>query len=382
MNKLGFGLMRLPRLDPNDPAKVDVKAVERMTDLLLSRGCRYFDTAWGYQGYQSERVVKQVLTDRYPREAFQTATKLHCYFVNDKADRDRIFFEQLKKTGLEYFDNYLLHDMNASYLQRYEELDCFAWLSEKKQQGLVRRIGFSCHDSAEVLEGILKAHPEMDFVQLQINWLDWESEGIQSRLCYETAVKFGKPVIVMEPVKGGTLANVPEQAERLMKALHPDRSIASWAIRFAASLPGVERVLSGMGSEEMVRDNLQSAEEADTFCEAEMEVLRQAADILRRSPAVACTGCAYCTEDCPANIPIPRYFSLYNKDLKEPEQTAMSSSFEYYDQLSQYFGKASACIRCGNCEERCPQKLPVRNLLKEVAAHFENRNREPEPDVM
>ena len=382
MNKLGFGLMRLPRLDPNDPAKVDVKAVERMTDLLLSRGCRYFDTAWGYQGYQSERVVKQVLTDRYPREAFQTATKLHCYFVNDKADRDRIFFEQLKKTGLEYFDNYLLHDMNASYYARYQELDCFSWLADKKEKGLVRRIGFSCHDSAEVMEGILKAHPEMDFVQLQINWLDWESEGIQSRLCYETAVKFGKPVIVMEPVKGGTLANVPEQAERLMKALHPDWSIPSWAIRFAASLPGVETVLSGMGSEEMVRDNLAAADDAAAFGDVERAALMQAVQIVKKQPAVACTGCAYCTEDCPANIPIPRYFSLYNKDLKEPERTAMSSSFEYYDQLSQYFGKASACIRCGNCEERCPQKLPVRNLLKEVAAHFENRNREPEPDVM
>ena len=382
MSKLGFGLMRLPRLDPNDPASVDVERTARMADLLLAHGCTYFDTAWGYQNYTSENVVKTVLTDRHPREAFQVATKLHCHFLETKEDRDRIFFEQLKKTGLSFFDRYLLHDLNASYLEKYEALDCFAWLAEKKRQGLVKQAGFSCHDSAEVLDGILTAHPEMDFVQLQINWLDWESEGIQSRRCYETALKHGKPVIVMEPVKGGTLANVPEEAEGLMKALHPDWSIAGWAIRFAASLPGVELVLSGMGSEEMVLDNMKSAAEASCFGEAEREVLQQCAGILRRSPSIPCTGCAYCTEDCPAGIPIPRYFSLYNQDLKEPERTAMSSNFEYYGQLAQYFGKASACIRCGNCEERCPQKLPVRNLLKEVAAHFETPYREPEPDVM
>ena len=381
MSRLGFGLMRLPRLDQNDPASVDLEQTARMVDLLLKHGCAYFDTAWGYQNYTSENVVKTVLTDRYPRESFQVATKLHCYFLQTKEDRDRIFFEQLKKTGLAFFDRYLLHDLNASYYEKYEALDCFDWLEEKKRQGLVKKIGFSCHDSAEVLDRILTDHPEMDFVQLQINWLDWESEGIQSRRCYETAMKHGKPVIVMEPVKGGTLASVPEEAELLMNALHPDWSPAGWAIRFAGSLPGVELVLSGMGSEEMVLENMQSVEEADSFGKTEREVLKQCADILRRSPSIACTGCAYCTEDCPANIPIPQYFKLFNKDLKEPERTAMSSSFEYYDQLTHFFGKASACIRCGNCEERCPQKLPVRNLLKEVSAHFENRDWEPEPDV-
>lgn len=382
MNKLGFGLMRLPRLDPNDPARVDINAVEKMTDLLLAAGCNYFDTAWGYQNFASECVVKHVLTDRYPRESIRVATKLHCYFVQNKADRDRIFSEQLKKTGLEYFDSYLLHDMNASYLKRYEELDCFAWLAQKKRQGLVRRIGFSCHDSAKALENILKRHPEMDFVQLQINWLDWESEGIQSRRCYETAVRYGKPVIVMEPVKGGTLAALPAEAEKLLRSIHPDWSPASWAIRFAASLPGVETVLSGMGSERMVRDNLSAAADAESLGKTELAALQKAVEIIKRQPAVACTGCAYCTEDCPANIPIPRYFSLYNQDLKEPERTAMSSNYEYYDQLTQFFGKAGACIRCGNCEERCPQHLPVRNLLKEVAAHFEQPFSEAEPDVM
>lgn len=206
MKKLGFGLMRLPSLDPNDPSKIDLELTKKMVDTFLERGFTYFDTAWMYCGFQSENAVKEVLVDRHPRDSFTLATKLHAGFIQTKDDRDKIFGEQLKKTGVSFFDYYLLHDVGMHHYEIYTKLDCFNWLKEKKEQGLVKHIGFSYHDNAELLDRVLTEHPEMEFVQLQINYLDWDSEGVQSGKCYEVAKKHGVPVIVMEPVKGGTLA--------------------------------------------------------------------------------------------------------------------------------------------------------------------------------
>ena len=371
--KLGFGLMRLPLLDPNDDASVDVEQVKRMVDLFMSRGFTYFDTAIMYNGFASQRVAKEALVDRYPRESFTLATKLHSAFFNSLEDRDRVFNEQLEQTGAGYFDFYLLHGIEAGSYPKYEKYDCFNWLLEKKARGLVKHAGFSFHDTPELLDEILTRHPEMEFVQIQLNYLDWESEWVQSRAVYETAVKHGKPVVVMEPVKGGTLAKVPAAAEALMKAAEPELSIPSWAIRFAATQENVMVVLSGMSTLEQMQDNVSYMENFKPLTEAEIALTHKTADMINGQIAVPCTGCSYCTDGCPMQIPIPKYFSLYNEDMREDlEEKGWTINFTNYENLTQSFGRAGDCIACGQCEGVCPQHLPIIALMKKVSAHFDH----------
>ena len=373
MKKLGFGLMRMPTIDKANAADVDIEQVKKMIDLFMEKGFTYFDTALMYNGFASESVAKTALVDRYPRDSFTLATKLHAAFFNSFEDRDKVFNSQLEKTGVGYFDYYLLHGIEAAMLPKYEQFDCFNWLLEKKAQGLVKHAGFSFHESAELLDEILTKHPEMEFVQLQINYLDWESEWVQSRACYEVAVKHGKPVIVMEPVKGGTLAKVPKAVEKLFKGYAPDMSVPSWAIRFAASLPGVMVVLSGMSSLEQMEDNLSYMDNLAPLTEEEKALCHQAAGIINGQIAVPCTGCSYCTEGCPMKIAIPQYFSLYNEDMREHlEEKGWTVNFTNYGIVSSKFGKAKDCIACGQCESVCPQHLPIVEHLKSVSAHFDH----------
>lgn len=369
--KLGFGLMRLPRLDPNDEGSIDLEQTKQMVDTFLQRGFTYFDTAWMYCAFKSENAVKEALTSRHPRESYTLATKLHAAYLHSLDDRDAIFNTQREKTGVEYFDYYLLHDVGAEHYEIYKKYDCFAWIAEKKRQGLIKHMGFSFHDTAEVLDKILTEHPEMEFVQLQINYLDWDSEGVQSRKCYEVATKHGKPVVVMEPVKGGTLAKLPAAAEALLRQADPGASIPSWAVRFAASLPNVKMVLSGMSSTEQLLDNTGYMQDFAPLTQQEQAVIAQAVDIINASIAIPCTGCSYCTEGCPMHIAIPKYFSLYNAEMQELKEKDFTSQGTYYDNLTLTFGKASDCIACGQCESVCPQHLPIIENLKRVAKQFE-----------
>lgn len=369
--KLGFGLMRLPALDPNDESKIDLELTKKMVDTFIERGFTYFDTAWMYCGFKSEDATKEVLVDRYPRESFTLADKLHAEFIHTKEDRDKIFNEQMRKTGVSFFDYYLLHDIGTDHYEVFKELDCFTWIQEKKAQGLVKKIGFSFHDNAELLDEVLTAHPEMEFVQLQINYLDWDSEGVQSRKCYEVAKKHGKPVIVMEPVKGGTLAKVPEEVEGLFKAHSPEMSVPSWAIRFAASLDNVMMVLSGMSNMEQVLDNTGYMADFVPLDEKEQEIIKDAVEVINRNIAIPCTGCSYCTDGCPMKIAIPKYFSLYNTDMQELKGKGWTPQQNYFVNLTKNFGKPSECVGCKQCERVCPQHLPIVEHLRQVAEHFE-----------
>ena len=373
MRKLGFGMMRMPLTDPDNDASVDIEQMKQMVDMFIGKGFTYFDTALMYNGSVSQRVSKEVLVDRYPRDSFTLATKLHNAYIHKPQDRDEIFRKQLEETGAGYFDYYLIHGIEAeSYLQ-YEQFDCFNWLLEKKAQGLVRHAGFSFHDNPELLDQILTKYPQMEFVQLQINYLDWESEWIHSREVYEVAVKHNKPVIVMEPVKGGTLSHLPEEAEKMLKEREPDMSISSWGIRFAASLDNVMMVLSGMSSIGQMADNLSYMEDFRPLSEDEVQMLQKAAGIINSQIAIPCTGCSYCTEGCPMQIPIPKYFSLYNEDMRENlEEKGWTVNFTNYENLTRNFGKASSCVECGQCEAVCPQHLPIIDNMKKIAQHYEN----------
>lgn len=370
--KLGFGLMRLPLTDANDKGSIDIEALKEMVDAFIEQGFTYFDTAWMYCAFKSENAVKEALTDRYPRDRYTLTTKLHASYLKKKEDRDRIFEEQRQKTGVEYFDYYLIHAIDQELYSIYNEMDCFNWLMEKKKQGLVKHIGFSYHDSAEFLNQVLTEHPEMEFVQLQMNYLDWESAEVQSRKCYEVASKHGKPVIVMEPVKGGTLADVPAEVRESFAAYHPDLSVPSWAIRFVASLDNVAMVLSGMSNMEQLMDNISYMKEFVPMNAEETELVHKAAEMIKDSIAIPCTGCSYCTEGCPMQIAIPDLFRVYNKS-KRGEITDVEAN-EEYRQLTESGGKARECLACGQCQVACPQHLEIINYLKDVAKCMEKQD--------
>ncbi len=370
--KLGFGLMRLPLLNGDDPTSIDKEQVCRMVDSFIEQGFTYFDTAYMYHDGSSESAVKDVLTSRHARDSYTLATKMPTMQLKKEEDVERIFNEQCEKCGVDYFDYYLIHCLGKDLYEVAKKFHVFEFVQELKRTGKAKKIGFSFHDRAEVLDTILTEHPEMEFVQLQINYLDWEDENVQSRKCYEVARKHNKPIIVMEPVKGGTLANVFEGVETLYKSIQPQMSIPSWAIRFAAGLPGVMMVLSGMSNYEQLMDNTSYMKDPKPLSEKEQEAVWKAVSMIKTRSAIGCTACHYCTKDCPKEIAIPEYFQLYN-DHQNTAKEERKPLFERYQTLTKTHGAASSCIQCRKCERMCPQKLPVVENLKKIREAFEDK---------
>ncbi len=368
--QFGFGCMRLPLLDAADQLSVDYPLTEKLIDTYLKQGFTYFDTAYTYHGYHGEEMVKKVLVDRHPRESFELATKLPLRDFRDEEDLENIFNEQLEHCGVDYFDYYLLHNMGTNVYEKCQKYDAFGFAARKKEEGKIRHLGMSFHDMPELLDEILGKYGDLlDFVQLQINYMDWEQPNVQSRRCLEVANKYGKPVFVMEPCKGGTLVNLPDEALRLMKEYAPEASAASWAFRFAASQEGVVRVLSGMNSMEQVMDNTATFKEFKPITEEEMAIIDQVREIIEKNTPIPCTACSYCTHGCPKQIAIPEYFALYNSIARTTG--SFSSQASYYNNISLRHGKAGDCIGCRQCEKACPQHLPITDYLKDVAEKFE-----------
>ncbi len=366
IKKLGFGLMRLPKKEE----KIDVEQVKTMVDRFMEEGFTYFDTAWAYAG--SEDAIREALVERYPRESYQLATKLAAWIkCKTKEEAEAQFATSLKQTGAGYFDFYLLHNVGDFRKKVFDDYDIWNFVAEKKKEGLVRHIGFSFHDKADKLEEILQEHPEMEFVQLQINYADWEDPAIQSRACYETARKYGKPVIIMEPVKGGMLAAPPPSVEKVLKDAEPESSAASWALRFAADLEGVITVLSGMSSIAQMEDNLSSIKDFHGLSAAQRETIEKAQEEMAKIPLIPCTSCDYCAKVCPMDIGISGSFNALNA-------YTLFSDLEYaYGRLKWLVDvhsrkRAEECVKCGSCEDVCPQHISIRENLEKVVETFKN----------
>ena len=361
--------MRLPLVNADDQTSIDIEQFKQMADVFIERGFTYFDTAYPYHGGKSEEALREAVVKRYPREAFTVTSKMPIWAIEEESDLERIFNEQLEKCGVDYFDYYWLHALNRERVQLLRNIDGWSFIARKKAEGRIRHIGFSFHDDSALLAEVLDEHPEVEYVQLQINYLDWLSPAIESKTCYDLCIKHGKPVIVMEPVKGGSLARVPEAIDRLFKQYNPNASAASWAIRFCASLPGVMTVLSGMSNMEQLLDNTSYMQDFQPLNDEEQAIITRATKMISDSIAVPCTACRYCTTNCPKQIAIPEYFSLYNTLRPFPE--LKNNSKLYYELLTKAHGKASECIECGQCEAQCPQHINIIDSLKAVVETFE-----------
>ena len=365
--KLGFGLMRLPVLNDNGE-RIDLEQVNQMVDHFLEQGYTYFDTAYPYHMGFSERAVKSALVERHPRESFLLADKMPVFRVSKPEDAPAAFEEQLERTGAGYFDMYLLHAMSADRLKTVKDNRVWEYLLTEKARGRIRRLGFSFHDTPEVLDQILNDLPEAEFVQLQINYADWEDEEVQSRRCYEVAVRHGKPVVVMEPIRGGSLASDRSACAPLLQKADPEASMASWALRFVASLPGVAMILSGMSTLEQMEQNTTLFNTMKPLTGGERSILAEAAEMLRAAGAIPCTACKYCVEGCPAGIDIPSILDLLNEYARFGSLEGAKRSYGYRTR-----GKApaSACVNCGQCLNACPQHIESAVHMARAAELFE-----------
>ena len=359
----GFGCMRLPM----NGDQVDIAETTRMVDEFLAQGFNYFDTAHGYIGGKSELALKECLTSRYPREAYSLTDKLTDSYFKTETDIRPFFESQLEACGVDYFDFYLMHSQNADNFKKFKACRAYETAFALKAEGRIRHVGLSFHDRAEVLDQILTEYPQIEVVQIQFNYLDYDDIAVQSRKCYEVCRKHGKPVLVMEPVKGGSLVNLPEEAKKVLDDLHGG-SPASYAIRFAAGFPGMMMVLSGMSDLEQMKDNLSYMRDFKPLNETELAAVNKVQEIFHKMNMIPCTACRYCVEGCPKQISIPDLFAIMNiKQLHHDWNVDY-----YYEEVHTAPGRrASDCLKCGKCEKICPQHLPIRKLLEEIAKEFD-----------
>lgn len=359
----GFGCMRLPM----NGDQVDIAETTRMVDEFLAQGFNYFDTAHGYIGGKSELALKECLTSRYPREAYSLTDKLTDSYFKTETDIRPFFESQLEACGVDYFDFYLMHAQNADNFKKFKACRAYETAFALKAEGRIRHVGLSFHDRAEVLDQILTEYPQIEVVQIQFNYLDYDDIAVQSRKCYEVCRKHGKPVLVMEPVKGGSLVNLPEEAKKVLDDLHGG-SPASYAIRFAAGFPGMMMVLSGMSDLEQMRDNLSYMRDFKPLNETELAAVNKVQEIFHKMNMIPCTACRYCVEGCPKQISIPDLFAIMNIKQLHHDWNADY----YYEEVHTAPGRrASDCLKCGKCEKICPQHLPIRKLLEEIAKEFD-----------
>lgn len=372
MTELGMGMMRLPLLDENDQTSIDYEQVNKMVDTYMESGYNYFDTAFVYHETLAESAFKKTVVDRYPRESFKIATKLPLFIINEESQLEPIFKQQLDNCGIDYFDYYMLHNVSGFTENAWKNVDLYSFIENKKDNGQIKNIGISTHGDAEFLEEILFEHPELDFVLLQINYLDWEDEGIEARKCWEVARKYNKQIIIMEPYKGGFLADVPEEAEKLMKEYNPDKSVVSWAMRFVANLDDIDVILTGASTLEQMEDNINEFKNAEPLNDEELKILEEVSEIINSNITVDCTKCRYCVDVCSEDIDIAKVFDLYNKHelLDTDEWTQFGNAYLNYTKLPDV-GIASDCIECELCLEECPQKINIPEVLKDVAKTFE-----------
>ncbi|MBR1692282.1 MAG: aldo/keto reductase [Lachnospiraceae bacterium] len=364
--KLGFGLMRLPK---KGGGAIDIEQTKKMVDLFLEAGGTYFDTAYVYDNGGSERAIKEALVDRYPRENYTLCTKLNAWMqCHDEKSAKQQFYTSLERTGAGYFDYYLLHALQAGNYRKYDEYHIWDFAREQKEKGLIKYYGFSYHADPQLLDQILTDHPEVDFIQLQLNYADWENPDIASRANYEVARKHGKSITVMEPVKGGALAMPVPEVQKILKAADPDASFASWAIRYVASLDGILTVLSGMSNVEQMEDNLSYMKDFKPLSEEEQETIHKVQVTLGSIHSIPCIACHYCTDGCPKQIPIPEIFTARNEQLI---YNRFAKGKEIYDKVVEGIGRASDCIGCKQCERACPQHIGITKLLNECVPVME-----------
>lgn len=368
-SKFGFGCMRLPLTDENNPASVDQELFNQMVDRYMEKGFNYFDTSYAYHGGVSETAIRKAVVERYPRESFQICDKMPTWALTSEEDNDKFVNEMLERLAIDYFDVFFIHNINVPWLKLAEKCNTFEYIKKMKENGVARKIGFSFHDDSKLLKKVLDKYGDfLDIAQLELNYLDWDDPSIEARKCYELCVEHGLDVYVMEPLKGGVIVNLPDEIKNDFEEFNPDKSIASFAIRFCASLDNVKMVLSGMSKMSDLDDNIDTYENFEPLTDNESEFLENMALKLREKVAVPCSECGYCIDACPEMIPIPEYFNIYNTSKNQPQSNIYRL---YYDKLGDEKVPASECTYCGTCIEHCTQKIDIPEELEKLCEHFE-----------